>query len=125
MKKFDLNEAKNGKPVRTRGGDPVRIICWDSKVEGGNYPIVALVKFANNEECVKTYSVNGVYRLGENCEWDLMMVGEKKEGWINLYKNPGNEVYLGSIYDSENEAISNVDITLNNYVDTVKIEWRE
>lgn len=40
MKKFDLELAKQGHPVQTRNGRPVRIICWDRKSE---YPIVALI----------------------------------------------------------------------------------
>lgn len=40
LKPFDLEAAKQGKPVCTRDGRKARIICFDAK---GNNPIVALI----------------------------------------------------------------------------------
>lgn len=42
MKKFNLEEAKAGKPVITRDGSEARIICFDMKND--LYPIVALIE---------------------------------------------------------------------------------
>ena len=49
---------------------------------------------------------------------------EKKEGWVNLYMSPKTGIYPSEIYESKDKAISSANTTSNNYVDTVKIEWR-
>ena len=44
-----------------------------------------------------------------------MMLPEKKEGWVNVYKD--------SVYNTKNEALigrSNI-----GYIDTIKISWEE
>ena len=40
QKPFNAEAAKKGARVETRGGDPVRIICYDRK--GDDCPILAL-----------------------------------------------------------------------------------
>ena len=49
LRLFNLEEAKQGKPVCTRDGSPARIICWDKL---GKLPIVALVMGKDNNEYV-------------------------------------------------------------------------
>jgi hypothetical protein len=72
------------KPVRTRGGRPARIICYD---RGGLYPIVALVTYPDNEwPEVKTYTKNGQFDSRNfNSSMDLINVPEKHVRWLNLY----------------------------------------
>ena len=82
MKPFDLEAAKAGKPVCTRDGRKARIICFDKK---GAYPIVALVNDYNEEEYIKNYDEFGKKFIGGETSDDLMMLSEKKEGWVNVY----------------------------------------
>ena len=81
MKPFNLEEAKAGKPVCTRDGRDVRIICFDKR--DAQYPIVALLSEIGIE-AVALYHQNG--KTG-NSDKDLFMKPEKKTGWINIYKS--------------------------------------
>ena len=80
MRKFNLEEAKAGKPVVTRLGRPVRILCWDAK---GSDPIVGLIELDFTSYACN-YNENGIFREGVESEQDLFMKSEKKEGWIVL-----------------------------------------
>lgn len=111
MKEFNLKEAKAGKPVVTRDGHEVRIICFDRK--GEDYPIVALIHRDNNEN-IRSYTLKGEYTWGSNLKEDLFMKSEKKEGWINIYK--------AVVYSSESVAKENAN---PNVVATIPIEWEE
>lgn len=84
LKPFDLEAAKAGKPVCTRGGRNARIICFD--VKWATHPIIALIEEGEGER-ICSYMPNGRRYEGEE-EWiyDLMMLPEKKEGWMNVYK---------------------------------------
>ena len=55
LKPFDIQKAREGKPVCTRDGRNVRIICFDAK---GDYPIVALIE-SGNIEGVQQYMIDG------------------------------------------------------------------
>ena len=82
LKAFSLKAAKAGKPVCTRSGKKVRIVCFD-KV--GAYPIIALVQ----EECMETchfYLQDGKC-ADSGSEYDLVMLCEKKRGYVNIYSN--------------------------------------
>ena len=129
LKPFDLEAAKSGKPVCTRSGKPVRIICFDVKSE---MPIVALVESCNNIEVPIAYYNDGCIYADEYNDDDLMMLPEKKEGWVNVYKRENeyiceNECNVSTgiaVYKSEGEAKRNIDKT-KNYVNTIKINWEE
>lgn len=49
QKTFNVEAAKNGATVETKGGDPVMIICYN-RVDTA-YPIIALIKSYNGENC--------------------------------------------------------------------------
>lgn len=71
------------KPVRTRDGRPVRVLCTDKK---GNFPIVALITDGNEKETVCTYNTEGhYYSSGGVCDADLVNVPERVERWLNIY----------------------------------------
>lgn len=57
--------------------------------------------------------------------FDLMFAPEKKEGYINVYRD-GDDYYAGGaeIYSSEIEAVSYATEKFG-YVKTVKVEWEE
>ena len=123
LKPFDLEAAKQGKPVCTRDGRKARIICFDAKV---NNPIVALI-YDCKKEIVLQYLENGRSFVDEISNYDLMMLTKKKEGWVNVYKsyNVGKKIpCMASIYPTKEEAKKSSVVGFD-YVDTVKIEWEE
>lgn len=122
MKPFDIELAKQGKPVCTRDGRPVRILCYDFK-SLENTPIMALIRLNERQEGVAHYYIDGKHFENGINDLDLMMVVEKKEGWVNIY-NEGPDKYESSItiYSTKEEAhLSRV----GGCIDTVKIIWEE
>lgn len=118
LKEFDLEAAKAGKPVCTRNGRKARIICWDKK---GLVPIVALIEHENSEIFLAYYN-NSRHTIRERSDNDLMMLLEKKEGWVNVYNSLGVITFSHNPYDTKEEAMKDKG---KYYVDTVKIEWEE
>ena len=127
LKPFDLQAAKEGKLVCTRAGRRARIICFDRKFyhDGYNYPIVAMVN-DNDNELVHPYTQDGLLVGNMEGELDLMMLPEKKEGWVNVAKEPlgDDEVVLGYIFNSYEDAVRSGKAN-ERYVATVRIEWEE
>ena len=123
MKQFNLQEylANPSRQVVTRDGRPVRIICTDSDAEGGS--IVAIVTGVNQRKKVLLYYENGKYYSFDSVsEDDLFFAPEKKEGWVNVYRN-GEHLWCGYIKRTETEAKEFEDIEF--YITTIKIEWEE
>ena len=116
MKPFNLEAAKAGKPVCTRGGHKARIICFDRK--GYNqFPIIALIMNGDKGSDLYTYRPNGIWgNNGNESEKDLMMLPEKKEGWVNVYKE--------RCYESKEEAVSCRAYNME-CIDTIRVEWEE
>ena len=73
LKPFSLEAAKAGKPVCTRDGRKVRILCFDRQYE--DYNIVALV-LCGNREFVYNYFLNGRWSKEGETNDDLMMLPE-------------------------------------------------
>ena len=120
LKPFDLEAAKAGKPVCTRDGRKARIICFDAKC---NKPIVALI-YDCNKETVLQYLENGRFFVDQIDKYDLMMLPQKKEGWVNIYTSfDGVETGI-DVYETEEIAKKNVDNSTS-YLGTIKIEWEE
>ena len=121
LKPFDLEAAKAGKPVCTRDGHKVRIICFDYNGETGDYPIVALVHYNKGNKCyerVLKYTSDGMFNKYGDCRHDddLMMLPEKKEGWAKVRKDI-------NLYDTKEEADRKM-IGNDEYV-TAKVCWEE
>ena len=118
LKPFDLEAAKKGKPVCTRDGRKARIICFYVNITYKNvkYPIVAAIENEGGEEAICTYNEKGEVLTEHEYEEDLMMLPEKKEGWINVYKE--------RIYSTKEEAVENKYDGCT-YIDTIKVEWEE
>ena len=113
LKPFDIKKAREGKPICTRDGRKARIICFDAK---GDYPIVALIE-SGNIEGVQQYMIDGhCTKAMSECYGDLMMLPEKKEGWVNVYKD--------SVFDTKDEALIGRS-EIRGYIDTIKISWEE
>lgn len=125
LKKFNLEAAKAGKPVCTRDGRKVRIISFDAKRKDGKN-IIALVpskEYPGFEDLV-AYPNNGNYHGGHENDGDLMMLPQKKEGWVNIYTSfDGVETGI-NVYETEEIAKKNVDNSTS-YLGTIKIEWEE
>lgn len=123
MKRFNLEKAKAGDPVCTRGGYKARIICFDAKAL--DYPVIALVEKDNKYEEICTYAESGEYNIDRerNSDMDLMMAPVKKEGWISIYEHSdGPKRSGGYIYPTKEEAIKRATGPI---LATVKIEWEE
>ena len=120
LKPFDIQKAREGKPVCTRDGRKARIICFDAKRM--HQPIIALITQYNGVEYIETYYSNGCFNddINSQSDYDLMMLPEKKEGWVNVYK--GGLLDTKS-YPTQKEAFDKA--CREGYVDTVKICWEE
>lgn len=130
LKPFSLEAAKAGKPVCTRNGRKARIVLFDLKDK--NYPIAAAVLDSDGDESIRTYTSEGIYDKDEISGLDLMMLPEKREGWMNVYKRKNeyiceNECSVSTgiaVYKSKGEAKRNIDKN-RIYVNTIKITWEE
>lgn len=101
-------------------GKEARIICFDKKDER---PIIALVQ-SNKREDAYYYSNDGVNLInGTLSENDLMMLPEKKEGWVNIYQECNGIRVERFVYKTEKEAFDNAEP--DNYIATAKIQWEE
>ena len=118
LKPFDLEAAKAGKPVCTRDGRKARIICFDAKRKDGKN-IMALIpskEYPGFEDLV-AYPNNGNYHGGHENDGDLMMLPEKKEGWVNIYnrnrpRTSSENCYIMtgvSVFETKEGAISYID----------------
>ena len=124
-KPFNLEEAKQGKPICTREGKPARIICFDRKEK--TYPIIALID-KGPFEVVYTYTNEGMYNYEGLSDFDLLMAPTKRKGWINIYrkdlKNNVTDRGGGYIFSTKEQALNTI-MSDQNYVATTEIEWEE
>jgi len=78
------------KPVETRSGRKVRILCTDAK---DDYPVVGLVQnTAHDGEYVERWSLTGQYHLSKGNPLDLVNVAVEHTVWINIYSDD-NELH--------------------------------
>ena len=120
LKQFDLEDAKSGKPVCTRDGRKARIICFDRNHQ---YPVVALIECKDGEEMIAAFTKDGETDY-EPKNHGLMMLPEKKEMWINIYRGTTRPAPGGYLYDTEEEAKDEIR-NVENYITTVKLCWEE
>lgn len=125
MKPFDLELAKAGHPVCTRDGRAVRILCYDF-ITQEDTPIIALVRLSEKQEGIICYKADGRNFAPGMAELDLVMVPEKREGWVNVFINSCSGLKsTDRIYFTKAEALKCIDTKSPHYIDTVKIEWEE
>ena len=123
LKPFNLEKAKAGKPVCTRDGCKVRIICFDLK---NIAPIVGLVTRLDGKESIYAFYEDGRVSCQKERVDDLMMLPEKKEGWVNIVRGNDGKSYMGrGIFQSKEEAENTIKAFSDNLIDTVKINWEE
>ena len=75
-----------------------------------------MVNDYNEEEYIKNYDEFGKKFIGGETSDDLMMLPEKKEGWINVYKE--------RCYETKEEAIRHI-APGTHYIDTIRVEWED
>lgn len=123
MKQFNLEEYKKNpnRKVITRDGKSVRIVCTDMI---GTYTVVAICKMNPICECCKSYTTDGKLFTEGDSQADLFFAPEKKEGWLNLYKDEDGRVVIGTVYP-ESEKSAKMASEDKDYVATCKIEWEE
>lgn len=77
--KFDLSlwlQDKSRKVV-TRGGKPVRIVCWDKL---GDFPIIACIKYSDDYEDFESYNIDGSkYSYNREDQNDLFFADEEEK----------------------------------------------
>ena len=125
MKRFNLEEylANPSREVVTRDGHSVRILCTDAR--NNNYPIVALVSLSGGTEILSGYTKEGTRLCDKINADDLFFAPEKKEGWINMYKNKAGVSWISPKYFATKEEAEKEGKTHTCSVTTIKIEWEE
>lgn len=76
MEKFNLEQARNGRPVITRTGKPARIIDFEKNDNYSDFPIVALVT-VKDDEVEYRYNNEGKLYNDKEDSYDLMMAEMK------------------------------------------------
>lgn len=127
MEQFSLTEyLKNPtRPIVTRDGNSVRIICTDRNDK--EYPIVALAQIYSIER-VYGYTEDGMYLSGIPSSRDLFFAPEpktKKVGWMNVCKYGDDKHFslVGGVIHPTREQALNCKSEYS--VDTIQIRWEE
>lgn len=123
MKPFNIEEAKAGKPVCTRTGHHVRILCYDADLyQGGGCrtPIIALIRHRNVER-IGWYSEDGKYLGVCEHELDLFMKAEEITGFVNVELRDGVFCAMPTIYADIDTAKAQ---RRKQNVATISIKWR-
>ena len=118
LKPFNLEEylANPSRKVVTRCGLAVtRFLCTDRK---HTKPIVACIEDGCTE-VICFYAKDGKVTSNMSTDFDLFFATEKREGWINIFKN---DSVFPDIYETQDLA-KEYGMHRPGYVDTIKIEW--
>jgi hypothetical protein len=75
IKPFDLEKAKNGAKLQTKGGYPVEIFKWDAR---GNYPIKGMIIQAK-EDVGSCWTLEGTWFVNPSGNYSLVIVEEVEE----------------------------------------------
>jgi hypothetical protein len=90
------------KPCMTKSGLLVRVLCKDAR---GPLPIVALIDYGGEYECVGQYDTNGSTPYG-NTSVNLINTPEKRtiKVWFNVYRGESVRQSIGTANFSRAEA---------------------
>lgn len=109
MSKLDLT-----KPVQTRDGHPVRILCTDRK---GKYPVVGLVISNYDDDFIRCWPVSGIYDLDRLQHLDLINVPPKPvKYYVNVFRDSDGEIYIGGAHKKPIETSN------RNFIKTIEFE---
>ena len=122
MEPFNIKEYNDNpsRKVITRDGRSVQILCTNAN---SPYPIVALYCDEAGIEYACSYKKDGSFSKDWKSDKDLFFAPEKKEGYVNLYKQITG-LNTGFVFNTKEEAEKSVK-GIPNYITTVKIEWEE
>lgn len=118
MKQFNLEEYLSNPSLKvvTRDGRNVTIHCTNFN---SCQPIIAQIEGHNSSH---SFTRDGKYCIDDrNLPYDLFFASEKREGWINIFKN---DTVFSEIYETQDLA-KEYGMHRPGYVDTIKIEWEE
>jgi hypothetical protein len=102
------------KPVQTRDGRKVRILCTDA---GEPFPIVGICEDLTSGRFAQRWTADGYYLdNGKQDRVDLIQAPVKRTVWINIYKDGA---YM---YESKYDADMNCEPTR---IACVKVEFEE
>lgn len=87
------------KPVQTKSGDKVRVLCTD---RSGPRPVIVLKTLPGGWETVQSYFADGRYATAKDVE-DLVNVPEKR--WVNVWRDGCGRVKLGTPHECELAAV--------------------
>ena len=115
MKPFSLEEYLNNpsRKVVTRDGRNVKIHCTNCV---GYHPVIAEIE---GEKYSYFYDKNGGYHFRPSIN-DLFFAPEKREGWINLYKDVEDKYVTSQVYETKKSADAP---TCRTCIATIQIEW--
>src|SRR6185436_12883928 len=95
------------KPCQTRDGRPVRILCTDAKMRGGDWSICGLVPIGEQDrfsgygpEGWQGWFADGRVEIGRESPLDLVNIPEKRTGWAVMFADG-----YGAIYPCRSDAV--------------------
>lgn len=98
---FDLEAAKAGATVVTRGGRPARIVCWD--VRDDNLPlVVVMMDKITNQEYVTRYNPQG--QCSGWREQDLFLAPTPVKRWRVVYRGADDNAAQRDFEDFDDAA---------------------
>lgn len=125
-KPFDLEEARNGKPLCTRSGKNAKIIY--EKEGADNYPLIALIEDKTSDISYTVFCrIDGRLFEEKESDNDLFIAVESYNGFANVYQTSygGNFVLSEKIFKDEKTAIKEGKNGRNSYyyITTIPIKW--
>jgi hypothetical protein len=102
------------KPVTTRDGRPVRILCTDGP--SSDFPVIGIVDGWRSK--INCWKINGRFLPGEETAQDLIQAKTKREGWVNIYPDRSTSSF---VYEFQADALAK----RSSLGATIKIEWEE
>lgn len=135
IKKFLLEEQyrKYDIDVKTKSGYNVRILCSNA-MDDPDYPVIALVKFEENES-LERYNIYGEYKESNSKDendderlygyMDLVLRTRQKCKWINIYGKLGIEITDGILYETKEDAMAcaSKDNPVFSYIGAAKLTY--
>lgn len=118
------------KPVQTRDGRKVRILCTDRKAatHERRYPVVALVSDRDGaDECVYYFTLDGEFNcFGRDQSSDLVNVPEPERAvWVNVFIDRDGEEYFDQrSYPSRVVAIASAPSCSSKLLACIEVKYR-
>jgi hypothetical protein len=92
------------KPVTTRDGRAVRILCTDRKAD--DWTVVGLVTEVDGKETLYTFLSDGKYSKAGTSRADL--INPKKKLYLLVWEHPYKEGYTVTSYNNDSERTQSI-----------------